>query len=130
MSGATAWKPAAASTGNWCRHEYHDSGKPWHSTTSGPSPCSATCMRMQLVSTNRCFGSLTAASCKTGPHPPAPLEGLWGPLDPHGGSQWWVRDVAISSAQVGIAHRGFLSEGSPAGYTTRSLSAAFRVVER
>src|SRR5437867_2920216 len=53
MSGATAWKPAAASAGNWCRHEYHASGKPWQSTTRGPAPCSAICMRMPFASTNR-----------------------------------------------------------------------------
>src|SRR5207247_4008765 len=62
MSGATAWKPAWASAGSWCRQEYHDSGKPWQSTTSGPAPCSATCRRMPFVSTTRCRTWLTVTS--------------------------------------------------------------------
>src|SRR5882762_2022223 len=62
MSGATAWKPAAASAASWWRQEYQDSGKPWQRSTSGPSPCSATCMRMPLVSTVRCRTSLIAPS--------------------------------------------------------------------
>src|SRR5262245_38242444 len=53
MSGATAWKPASASAGSWWRQEYQDSGKPWQSTTSGPVPCSAKCIRMPFVSTRR-----------------------------------------------------------------------------
>src|SRR6267142_5918831 len=54
MSGATAWNPAAASAASWWRQEYQDSGKPWQRMTSGPVPCSATCMRMPFVSTARC----------------------------------------------------------------------------
>src|ERR1700736_2478640 len=50
MSGATAWNPASASAGSWCRQEYQDSGKPWHRTTRGPVPCSPKCMRMPFVS--------------------------------------------------------------------------------
>jgi hypothetical protein len=37
------------------RQEYQDPGKPWHSTTSGPEPISAKCMRMPLP--RRCGGS-------------------------------------------------------------------------
>src|SRR3984893_10244008 len=53
MSGSTAWNPASASAGSWSRQEYQDSGKPWHSKTRGPVPCSAKCMRMPFVSTVR-----------------------------------------------------------------------------
>src|SRR6266478_475054 len=60
MSGATARKPAAASAASWWRHEYQDSGKPWQRTTSGPSPCSATCMRMPFVSIVRCVMAVIA----------------------------------------------------------------------
>ena len=56
--GATAWNPASASAGSWCRQEYQDLGKPWHSTTNGPVPCSAKCMRMPFVSMVRCRGSV------------------------------------------------------------------------
>ena len=62
MSGATAWKPASASAASWWRQEYQDSGKPWHMMTSGPVPCSATCMRMPLVSIVRWVISLTPVS--------------------------------------------------------------------
>src|SRR5437762_13989583 len=62
MSGATAWKPAAASASIWWRQEYQDSGKPWHNSTSGPSPCSAMLRRMPLVSIIRCVGSLMFVS--------------------------------------------------------------------
>src|SRR5882672_2007096 len=58
MSGATAWKPAAASAPSWWRHEYQDSGKPWHRSTKGPLPCSTMLRRMPLVSMIRCVGSL------------------------------------------------------------------------
>src|SRR6266850_5985278 len=61
MSGATAWKPASASAASWWRQEYQDSGKPWHMMTSGPVPCSATCMRMPLVSTVRWVISLISS---------------------------------------------------------------------
>src|SRR5260221_1508583 len=61
MSGATTLKPAAASAGNWSRHEYQPSGNPWHSSSSGPAPCSTTCMRMPLAVTSRCWRSFTAA---------------------------------------------------------------------
>src|SRR5208282_3846609 len=49
MSGATTWKPDAESTSIWCRHEYQDSGKPWHRMTNGPEPFSATCILMPFV---------------------------------------------------------------------------------
>src|SRR4051794_13737522 len=54
-SGARTWYPASPSAFSWWRHEYQHSGKPWHSTTAGPSsgPDSATCMRRPLVSTWR-----------------------------------------------------------------------------
>src|SRR4030095_1803278 len=68
MSGATAWKPAAASAASWWRQEYQDSGKPWQRMTSGPAPCSATCMRIPFVSTVRCLISIMA-----GPLLPASL---------------------------------------------------------
>src|SRR6266700_3497771 len=58
MSGATAWKPAAASAPIWWRQEYQDSGKPWQSSTSGPLPCSAMLRRMPLLSIIRWVGSL------------------------------------------------------------------------
>src|SRR5262245_41549370 len=59
MSGATAWKPAAASAPSWWRQEYQVSGKPWHNSTKGPWPCSAILRRMPLVSIMRWVGSLT-----------------------------------------------------------------------
>src|ERR1700712_3338058 len=62
MSGATTGKPAADSASIWWRHEYQDSGKPWHNTTNGPVPCSAMCIRMPLVSMMRCATSVMAAS--------------------------------------------------------------------
>src|SRR4030081_979515 len=62
MSGATAWKPAAASAPSWWRQEYQDSGKPWHRSTTGPLPCSAMLRRMPLVSTIRCVGSFMGPS--------------------------------------------------------------------
>src|SRR4029453_14413158 len=58
MSGATAWKPASASAASWRRHEYQDSGNPWHISTSGPGPCSATGIPRPLVSTVRWVISL------------------------------------------------------------------------
>src|SRR4051794_18381033 len=48
---ATTRYPAAARAGSWWRHEYHDSGKPWTSTTSGPSPASTQWMRVPAAST-------------------------------------------------------------------------------
>ena len=60
------WNQASART--WWRHEYASSGKPWHRSTRGPWPRSATLRRMPLVSTSRCFGSLTAA-----PHARLPI---------------------------------------------------------
>src|SRR5581483_11489452 len=60
MAGATAWKPAPASACSWCRQEYQDSGKPWHSSTSGPLPASATCSRIPFVSMKRWVISATA----------------------------------------------------------------------
>src|SRR6266576_5915740 len=75
MSGATAWKPAAASASIWWRQEYQDSGKPWHNSTSGPLPCSAMLRRMPLVSIIRCVGSLMFIFAPSGAHhgetPPA-----------------------------------------------------------
>src|SRR5450631_268294 len=53
-----ARKPAAASASIWWRQEYQDSGKPWHNSTGGPSPCSAMLRRMPLLSINRCVGPL------------------------------------------------------------------------
>src|SRR5579862_1330806 len=53
MSGAIAWNTAAASAASWCRHVYQDSGKPWHSTTGGPAPCSAIWIWMPFASTVR-----------------------------------------------------------------------------
>ena len=50
-SMAAALNPAPATAGNWWRHEYHDSGKPWTNSTSGPSPISATWMRVPSAST-------------------------------------------------------------------------------
>jgi len=43
-------------------HEYHDSGKPWHMITHGPScgPASATCSRIPFACTMRC---VTAVIC-------------------------------------------------------------------
>src|SRR6516165_9035497 len=44
---------------NWWRHEYHDSGKPWIMTISGPFPARATRIRRPLgrVSFSKCQGS-------------------------------------------------------------------------
>src|SRR5271156_235506 len=43
MSGAATRYPAAVSAGTCRRQEKASSGKPWQSTTSGPSPSSSTC---------------------------------------------------------------------------------------
>src|SRR5690348_5665915 len=53
MSGATTWKPAAASAGIWWRQEYDSSGQPWQSTTRGPLPSSRTKSSMPLDATVR-----------------------------------------------------------------------------
>lgn len=49
MSGATTWKPAAAMAGSWCLQEWESSGHPWHSSTSGPEPCSVTKISIPLA---------------------------------------------------------------------------------
>src|SRR5208282_1282822 len=54
--------PTSAKSPSWWRHEYQDSGKPWHNRTSGPAPCSATCMRIPLVMTVRCVASVIVTS--------------------------------------------------------------------
>src|SRR5437879_1748487 len=74
MSGATARKPASARAASWWRHEYQDSGKPWQRTTSGPSPCSATCMRMPLVSTVRYLIAVIACSLASAISLPAQVD--------------------------------------------------------
>src|SRR6058998_3243894 len=74
MSGATARKPASASAASWWRHEYQDSGKPWQRTTSGPSPCSATCMRMPFASTVRCLVAVIACSLASAISLPAQID--------------------------------------------------------
>jgi hypothetical protein len=51
ISKAMALNLASATAGNWCRQEYHDSGKPWQKTTSGPSPTDTVCTAMPLTST-------------------------------------------------------------------------------
>src|SRR5215831_96824 len=58
MSGATTWKPASASALIWWRQEYQLSGKPWHSKTKGPWPCSTIFRLMPLVLTIRSIGLL------------------------------------------------------------------------
>ena len=44
-------RPSAVS---WCRQDHQNSGNPCSSSTSGPSPSSATCSRMPLADTSRC----------------------------------------------------------------------------
>src|SRR5215475_10899193 len=56
ISGARTWKPASASALIWWRQEYQLSGKPWHSNTRGPWPCSTTFRLMPLVLTIRSIG--------------------------------------------------------------------------
>src|SRR3989442_8707426 len=74
MSGATARKPASASAVSWWRHEYQDSGKPCQRTTSGPSPFSATCMRMPFVSTVRYLIAVIACSLASAISLPAQVD--------------------------------------------------------
>src|SRR5687768_14051062 len=49
MSGATAWKPAAARASIWARQLIPSSGKPWTSSTSGPEPASRMCWLRRSV---------------------------------------------------------------------------------
>src|SRR6202030_3364958 len=53
--------------------EYQHSGKQWQRMMSGPSPCSATCRRMPLVSIIRCVTSGIAGSTQDVGSGPAPL---------------------------------------------------------
>src|ERR1700685_2339884 len=42
-------------TGSWCRHEYHDSGNPWMSRTSGPDPSSTQWILVPRAFTTWCL---------------------------------------------------------------------------
>jgi len=55
---------------SWWRHERQLSGKPWHSSTSGPSPCTATRSRALPVSMSCSVG--VSAAAITPPRPAAP----------------------------------------------------------
>src|SRR5215470_2297872 len=53
MNGATAWKPAAASSGSRCRQVWAASGKPCKHSASGPVPASSTTNSTSFARTAR-----------------------------------------------------------------------------
>src|SRR3954471_3118075 len=64
ISGAMTWKPAAAIAGIWCRQEKDNSGQPWQSSTSGPSPCSRTKISIPLAEIVREDGMVFRLVCE------------------------------------------------------------------
>src|SRR6516162_9980626 len=117
MSGATTWKPASASALIWWRQEYQLSGKPWHSKTRGPWPCSTTFRLMPLVLTIRSIGLLMVLA--------PPKSWRFAPIRrDHTGEQGATRRVAEYLRQRVLATVASLRPGRPRGHGDPEVTTA------